>query len=107
MTAHWLLAYVIVGLTMFAIGTFGFLLRRNLIVLFMCIELMLNGVNIVLVAFARFHGHVDGQVVASLIMVLAAAEAAVGLALLVLIFRSLQTMDVEQLTRLGEIPWEE
>lgn len=102
MSGSWLLASVVVGALLFGIGACGFLLRRNLIVLFMCIELMLNGVNLTLVAFSRYQGSPDGQVVAALVMVLAASEAAVGLALLVLIFRHLRTLDVEAFTRLGE-----
>ncbi len=102
MSASWLLAYVTMGALLFGIGVVGFLVRRNLIVLFMCIELMLNGVNLTLTAFSRYHGSVDGQVIASMVIVLAASEAAVGLALLVMIFRHLRTLDTEAFTRLGE-----
>ena len=95
-------AYLLVSVVMFGLGVLGFLIRRNVLVLLMCIELMLNAVNLALVAFSRMHGAVDGQVMAALVMVVAASEAAVGLALLVLLFRRFDTLDREDLVLLGE-----
>ena len=71
---------------LFTIGAAGFLLRRNAIVLFMCIELMLNATNLALVAFARMHGDVTGQLFAFFIMVVAAAEVVIGLAIIMAIW---------------------
>lgn len=95
-------AYLTISIVMFGLGVLGFLIRRNVLVLLMCIELMLNAANLALVAFSRMHGAVDGQVIAALVMVVAASEAAVGLALLVLLFRRLATLDREDLVILGE-----
>ncbi len=78
---------------LFAIGTFGVIVRRNAIVIFLCIELQLNAVNLALVAFSRQVG-VEGQVFAFFVMTVAAAEAAVGLALIISIFRHYRTVDV-------------
>jgi NADH-quinone oxidoreductase subunit K len=82
---------------LFAVGAGGVLLRRSGISVLLGIELMLNAVNLTLVAFARQHGHLDGQVFVFFIMAVAAAEVAVGLALLVAIFRHQQSIDVDRL----------
>jgi NADH-quinone oxidoreductase subunit K len=79
--------YLILAAALFTVGVVGVLLRRSLIIMFMCIELMLNSVNLTLVAFARIHGNLDGQVLAFFVMVVAAAEVTVGLALIVNLFR--------------------
>jgi NADH-quinone oxidoreductase subunit K len=88
-------SYLIVSAILFAIGTIGVLTRKNVIVMFMCIELMLNAVNLTFVAFSRYLGNLDGQVFVFFIMTVAAAEAAVGLALIIAFFNNKQSIDVE------------
>ena len=80
---------------LFVIGAVGVLVRRNAIVIFMCVELMLNAVNLAFVAFARMHGNLDGQVIAFFVMVVAAAEVVVGLAILTSIFRTRRSASVD------------
>jgi len=92
--------YLILSSVLFAIGVFGVLLRRNAIIIFMCIELMLNAVNLLLVAFAAFLGDTQGQVFVFFIMAVAAAEVAVGLALLTMIYRNTGSVDIETLNKL-------
>ena len=87
--------YVALSVILFAIGGVGVLVRRNAIVVFMCIELMLNAVNLAFVAFARLHGALDGQVIAFFVMVVAAAEVVVGLAILTAIFRTRRSASVD------------
>jgi len=82
---------------LFAIGVTGVLVRRNLIVMFMSIEVMLNAVNLAFVTFARAHGSVDGQVIVFFVMTVAAAEAAVGLAIIIAIFRNRETVNADEL----------
>jgi len=89
--------FVILAAVLFAIGAGGVLLRRSGISILLGIELMLNAVNLTLVAFARQHGQLDGQVFVFFVMAVAAAEVAVGLALLVAIFRRQQSIDVDRL----------
>ena len=91
-------ALILSGL-LFAIGIAGVLLRRNAIIVFMCVELMLNAVNLSLVAFSRLHG-IDGQIVVFFVISVAAAEAAVGLALILAIFRHYETVDLDAFRRL-------
>lgn len=79
---------------LFVIGTFGVLVRRNAIIMFLCIELQLNAVNLTLVAFSRYVG-VEGQVFVFFVMTVAAAEAAVGLAIIISIFRHYRTVNVD------------
>lgn len=86
--------YLIVGALLFALGLVGFLARRNLIVMFLCAELMLQGVSLTLVAFGAFHGAWGGQVFAIFSLALAAAEAGIALALFVVLFRRGATLDV-------------
>ncbi len=81
--------YLVLSLVLFTIGVFGVLYRRNTIILFMCIELMLNAVNLLLVAFSRMWGDAGGQVFVFFIMAVAAAEVAVGLAILTMIYRNM------------------
>ena len=86
--------YLIVGALLFTLGLVGFLARRNLIVMFLCAELMLQGVSLTLVAFSAFHGTWGGQVFAIFSLALAAAEAGIALALFVVLFRRAGTLDV-------------
>ncbi|NTW88333.1 MAG: NADH-quinone oxidoreductase subunit NuoK [Desulfobulbaceae bacterium] len=88
-------SYLIVSAILFAIGSIGVLTRKNVIVMFMCVELMLNAVNLTFVAFSRHLGNLDGQVFVFFIMTVAAAEAAVGLALIIAFFNNKQSIDVE------------
>ena len=92
--------YIYLCLALFSIGVTGVLTRRNAIVVFMCIELMLNAVNIALVAFSKVHGDTSGQVFVFFIMVVAAAEVAVGLAILMMLYRNLRTTDTDALNNL-------
>jgi NADH-quinone oxidoreductase subunit K len=87
--------YLIVSAILFSLGTIGVLTRRNAIVVFMCIELMLNGVNLSFVALSHFLGNMDGQIFVFFVMTVAAAEAAVGLALMIAFFRNKESIDVE------------
>ena len=87
--------YLYLAGVLFAIGTVGVLIRRNAIVVFMCIELMLNAVNLTLVTFSRINGSLDGQVIAFFVMTVAAAEVVVGLAIIVSIFRTRRSASVD------------
>jgi NADH-quinone oxidoreductase subunit K len=93
-------SYVYLALTIFVIGLVGFVIRRNAIVVLMCLELMLNAVNLLWVAYARQHGNLDGQIAAFFVMVLAAAEVAVGLIIIVVVYRKRRTVDTDQLAEL-------
>jgi NADH-quinone oxidoreductase subunit K len=87
--------YLLLSGVLFTIGTVGVLLRRNAIVVFMSVELMLNAVNLSLVTFSRLKGTLDGQVIAFFVMVVAAAEVVVGLAIIVTIFRTRRSASVD------------
>ena len=87
--------YVALAVILFVIGGVGVLVRRNAIVVFMCVELMLNAANLTFVAFAREHGQLNGQVIAFFVMVVAAAEVVVGLAILISIYRSRKSASVD------------
>jgi NADH-quinone oxidoreductase subunit K len=87
--------YLILSAIIFAIGTIGVLTRRNAIVIFMCVEMMLNAVNLTLIAFSRYLGNIDGQIFVFFIMTVAAAEAAVGLALMIAFYKNRESIDVE------------
>ncbi|WP_280236949.1 NADH-quinone oxidoreductase subunit NuoK [Nocardia cyriacigeorgica] len=87
--------YLFLSALLFTIGAAGVLLRRNAIVVFMCIELMLNAVNLAFVTFARMHANLDGQVFAFFTMVVAAAEVVVGLAIIMTIFRARRSTSVD------------
>ena len=93
-------AYILVSLLLFAIGFFGVLLRKNTLVIYMCLELMLIASTIALVAFSRFNGTLDGSVFVFFILTIAAAEVAVGLAIIVALFRKRHTIAVEELNAL-------
>jgi NADH-quinone oxidoreductase subunit K len=93
--------YLLLSFALFSIGLLGMLVRRNLVVMLMAMELMLNGANLALVAYSRFRGDEAGQVMAFFVMALAAAEAAIGLALVLAIYRHYKTLDVDRLNRLN------
>ena len=86
--------YLMVGAILFALGMIGFLTRRNLIILFLSAEMMLQGVALNLVAFARFHGNLQGQVFTLFILTVAACEAAIALALILMLYRRARSLDV-------------
>jgi NADH-quinone oxidoreductase subunit K len=88
--------YLYLSAILFSLGAFGVLVRRNAIVVFMCVELMLNASNLAFVTFARVHGNLDGQVIAFFVMVLAAAEVVVGLAIIMAIFRTRRSASVDE-----------
>jgi len=92
--------YLGLSAVLFAIGVLGVLIRRNVIVIFMAIELMLNAVNLSFVAIARSSGSMDGQVIVFFVMTVAAAEAAVGLAIILSMFRNRETTNVDELATL-------
>jgi len=89
--------YLVLSALVFAIGVIGVLIRRNLIVVLMSIELMLNAVNLTFIAFSRFLGSMDGQVIVIFVMAVAAAEAVVGLAIIISVFRHRQTLDPDEM----------
>jgi NADH-quinone oxidoreductase subunit K len=97
MTAISPLHYLVVSALLLVVGTVGVLLRRNLIVILMSIELILNAVNINLAIFSRLHAHTNGQVFALMVMAVAVSEAAVGLALLIALYRNRGTLLADQL----------
>ena len=88
--------YLYLSAILFSIGALGVLVRRNAIVVFMCVELMLNASNLAFVSFARVHGNLDGQVIAFFVMVVAAAEVVVGLAIIMAIFRTRRSASVDE-----------
>ena len=92
--------YLAVSALLFCLGALGVILRRNLIVMYMSLELMLNAANLALVAFSRYNNNLNGQVMVFFIITVAAAEVAVGLALIVALYRKRQTANVEDLTSL-------
>jgi NADH-quinone oxidoreductase subunit K len=89
-------AYLLLSAVLFTIGVVGFLLRRNLIVIFMSVELMLNAANLAFVAFSRFLNALDGQIFVFFVMAVAAAEAAVGLAIILAVFRTRETVNADE-----------
>lgn len=88
--------YLVLSAILFTIGTLGVLVRRNAIVVFMSVELMLNACNLAFVTFARIQGNLDGQVIAFFVMVVAAAEVVVGLAIVMAIFRTRRSASVDE-----------
>jgi len=92
--------YLVLSGLLFACGVCGFLIKRNIITIFMSIELMLNAVNLTFVAFAHMWHQITGQIFVFFVMVVAAAEAAVGLAIIIAIFRTRQTLNVDQINLL-------
>jgi NADH-quinone oxidoreductase subunit K len=93
-------AYLLLSAALFTVGVVGVLVRRNAIVVFMCVELMLNAVNLSFIAFARRNGTLDGQVLAFFVMVVAAAEVVIGLGILVAIFRKRSSTSVDDVNLL-------
>ena len=89
--------YLILALLLFSIGVVGVLFRRNAIIVFMCIELMLNSVNLVFVSFSSFLGNQSGQIFVFFIMTVAAAEAAIGLAIIIALFRNKETINLDEI----------
>ncbi len=99
---HWsqqlpLEAYLLLSATLFTIGVVGVLVRRNAIIILMSIEIMLNAVNVALVAFSAYLGNIEGQLLVFFVMAVAAAEAAVGLAIVLALFRTQQTVYVDEI----------
>ena len=92
--------YLIVSAILFAIGTAGVFLRRNLITILLSVEIMLNAVNLTFVAFGRYRGDLDGQIITLFVMTVAAAEAAVGLALIIALFRHRESLNPDAFTSL-------
>lgn len=88
--------YLILGAILFSLGALGVLVRRNAIVVFMCVELMLNAVNLTFLAFSRARGDMDGHVISFFVIAVAAAEAAVGLAIFLHLFRGRRTLNVDE-----------
>ncbi|GAB4294114.1 MAG: NADH-quinone oxidoreductase subunit NuoK [Desulfuromonadia bacterium] len=93
-------SYLLVSAILFSLGALGVLIRKNAIVIFMCIELMLNAVNLALIAFSRYLNNLDGQIFVFFIMTVAAAEAAVGLALMIAFYKNRESIDVESVNTL-------
>jgi len=93
--------FLMTGAILFVLGLIGFVTRRNLIVMFLCTEMMFQGVAISLVAFSRFHLHVTGQTFVIFVLTIAAAESALALALVVLLFRRKRTLDAEAWSELA------
>ena len=89
--------YLALSAILFTIGVAGVLTRRNAIVVFMCVELMLNSVNLTLVGFSSFLGDSTGQILVLLVMAVAAAEAAIGLAIVIALFRNKQTVNIDEI----------
>jgi NADH-quinone oxidoreductase subunit K len=92
--------YLALAAALFTVGALGVLVRRSAIVIFMCIELMLNSVNLTLVTFSRIHGNLDGQILSFFVIVVAAAEVTVGLALIVNLFRMRASINVDEVDAL-------
>lgn len=92
--------YIALSAILFSLGAVGVLVRRNAIIIFMSVELMLNAANLAFVAFAQAYGSLSGQIFVFFVMTVAAAEVAVGLALIVAIFRSKQSINVDEINRL-------
>ncbi|WP_140938040.1 NADH-quinone oxidoreductase subunit NuoK [Sphingobacterium lumbrici] len=92
--------YLIFCSVIFSIGVIGVLIRRNVIIIMMCVELMLNSVNLLLAAFSAYRGDASGQVFVFFVMALAAAEVAVGLAIVIMVYRNTKSVDIESLSKL-------
>jgi len=89
--------YLVLSVILFCIGVFGVFIRRNAIVIFMCIELMLNAANLALIAFSRHLNSMDGQIFVFFVMTVAAAEAAVGLGIIIALYRNKETINVDDI----------
>lgn len=97
-----LTSYAIVSMILFSLGAIGVIARRNIFVIYMSIELMLNGINLFLITFARYHFNMDAQIVSIMVIAIAAAEAAVFLSVIILLFRSKRSLDTNIFTTLKE-----
>src|SRR5580704_16476353 len=95
--------YLVLGAILFSIGVCAFLIKRNVITIFLSIELMLNAVNLTFVAFAHMWNRIEGQIFVFFVMVVAAAEAAVGLAIIIALFRARQTLNVDQVNLMKDL----
>ena len=95
-------AFLVVAVVLFGIGCVGVMISRNIIIMFMCVELMLNAANLALIAFSQALGKEDGHVMVFLVLAVAAAEAAVGLAMVIMIFRNRETINID---RFGILKW--
>lgn len=89
--------YLLTSAVLFSIGVIGVLIRRNAIIIFMCIELMLNAINLTFVAFSSYLGNINGQIFVFIVMTVAAAEAAVGLAIVIALFRNKETVNIDEI----------
>ncbi|MEO6696019.1 MAG: NADH-quinone oxidoreductase subunit NuoK [Ignavibacteria bacterium] len=89
--------YLLTSAVLFCIGVIGVLIRRNAIIIFMCIELMLNAINLTLVAFSAYLGNINGQIFVFIVMTVAAAEAAVGLAIVIALFRNKESVNIDEI----------
>ncbi len=92
--------YLVLSAILFSMGTFGVLIRKNIIVIFMCIELMLNAVNLTFIALSQYLGNLNGQIFVFFVMTVAAAEAAVGLALMITLYRNRESIEVDEISLL-------
>jgi NADH-quinone oxidoreductase subunit K len=93
-------AYLILGAVLFAIGVIGVVIRRNALIIFMSIELMLNAVNLTFIAFSKFLGSMDGQIIVFFVMAVAAAEVALGLAIIIALYRNKESVNVDEINLL-------
>ena len=89
--------YLLTSAILFCIGVIGVLIRRNAIIIFMCIELMLNAINLTFVAFSSYLGNINGQIFVFIVMTVAAAEAAVGLAIVISLFRNKESVNIDEI----------
>ena len=92
--------YLTVGFILFFIGIIGVIARKNIFVIFMSIELMLNAINLIFVAFAKMHGNMDGHALAMIVMAIAAAEAAFGLAVVIVMYKSKESLNIDLFKRI-------
>ena len=97
-----LTGYATVSMILFSLGAIGVVSRRNIFVLYMSIELMLNGINLFLVTFARYHFNMDGQILSIMVIAIAAAEAAIFLSVIILLFRTKKSLDTDMFTELKQ-----
>ena len=97
-----LTGYAVVSMILFSLGAIGVVSRRNIFVIYMSIELMLNGINLFLVTFARYHFNMDGQIISMMVIAIAAAEAAIFLSVIILLFRTKKSLDTDVFTELKQ-----
>ena len=102
MIAGLLFSYIVVAMILFSIGLLGVISRKNIFVIYMSLELMLNAINLFLVTFARYHFNVDPQIVSIMVISIAAAEAAIFLSIVILLFRSKKSLDTDLFTSLSQ-----